>query len=120
MINVSDVYAALCTYESVKGYGSDMLFPCCEQGLSWVKENLRDTADENDPLIITTAAALADFYFFLKKQSETDTYESYKVGDMTVSRNAEKELKVAERKRDLAIARACSILKDGGFYFCGQ
>ena len=34
--------------------------------------------------------------------------------------NAEKELKVAERKRDLAIARAHSILKDGGFFFCAQ
>ena len=120
MINISDVYAALCTYESVKGYSSDMLFPCCEQGLGWVRENLKDTADENDPLIITTAAALADFYFFLKRQSETDSYDRYNVGDMTVSRNAEKELRVAERKRDLAIARAHSILKDGGFFFSAQ
>jgi hypothetical protein len=39
---------------------------------------------------------------------------------MTVSRNPEKELKIAERKRDLAIARAHSILKDGGFYCSGQ
>lgn len=120
MINVSDVYAALCTYESVKGCNSDMLLPCCEQGLSWVRENLRDTADENNPLIITTAAAIAEFYFFLKRQSETDAYESYKVGDMTVSRNAERELKVAEKKRDIAIAGAHSILKDGGFLFIGQ
>ena len=116
MINVSDVYAALCTYESSKGYTGEELFPCCEQGLHWMKENLRDTADENDPLIISTAAAIADFYLFLKRQTETDTYESYKVGDMTISRNPEKELRLAERKRDLAIARAHSILKDGGFY----
>ena len=116
MINISDVYAALCTYESSKGYTGEVLFPCCEQGLSWVKENLREEADENDPLIVSTAAAIADFYFFLKRQSETDSYENYKVGDMTVSRNPEKELKIAERKRDLAIARAHSILKDGGFY----
>ncbi len=120
MVNISDVYAALCAYESVKGYSSDVLFPCCEQGLGWVRENLRDSADENDPLIVSTAAALADFYFFLKRQSETDSYESYKVGDMTVSRNAEKELRVAERKRDLAIARAHSILRDGGFFFSAQ
>ena len=120
MINISDVYAALCSYESVRGYNSEVLFPCCQQALDWVRENLRDTADENSPLIVTTAAALADFYFFLRKQGEADAYDSYKVGDMTVSRNAEKELKVAERKRDLAIARAHSILKDGGFFFCGQ
>ena len=116
MVNISDVYAALCTYESAKGYTGEVLFPCCEQGLAWVKENLRETADENDPLIVVTAAAIAEFYFFLKKQAETDSYENYKVGDMTVSRNPEKELKIAERKRDLAIARAHSILNDGGFY----
>ena len=120
MINISDVYAALCTYESVRGYSSDVLFPCCEQGINWVRDNLRDTADENDPLIVTTAAALSEFYFFLRRQSETDAYESYKVGDMTVSRNAEKELRVAERKRDLALARAHSILRDGGFCFIAQ
>ena len=119
MIKVSDVYAALCTYESSKGYTGEDLFPCCEQALLWVRENLRDSADENDPLIISTAAAVADFLWFLRKQTETDSYDSYKVGDMTVKRNAERELRVAERKRDLAIARAHSILNDGGFYCCG-
>lgn len=116
MINISDVYAALCTYESAKGYTGEVLFPCCEQGLQWVRENLRPEADESSPLIVSTAAAIADFCLFLKKQCETDSYESYKVGDMTISRNPEKELKLAERKRDLAIARAHSILKDGGFF----
>lgn len=120
MISVSDVYAALCTYESSKSYTGEELFPCCEQGLSWVKANLRDTADENDPLITQTAAAIADFYLFLKKQTEADSFESYKVGDMTVRRNMEKELIIAEKKRDIAIARAHSILNDGGFYCCGQ
>lgn len=116
MINVSDVYAVLCTYESAKGYTGEELFPCCEQGLQWVKDNLRDGADENSPLIAQTAAAVANFQLYLKNQTEADTYESYKVGDMTVSRNPEKELRLAERKRDLAIARAHSILRDGGFY----
>ena len=85
MVNISDVYAALCTYESAKGYTGEVLFPCCEQGLQWVRENLRPEADENSPLIISTAAAIADFYLFLKKQCETDSYESYKVGDMTIN-----------------------------------
>ena len=116
MINISDVYAVLCTYENAKGYSSEELFPCCEQALQWVKDNLRDSADENSPLIASTAAAIADFLFYLKNQTEADSYESYKVGDMTVSRNPEKELKLAERKRDLAIARAHTILRDGGFY----
>lgn len=120
MINVSDVYAALCTYESSKGYTGEELFPCCEQALDWVKENLRDSADENSPLIVSTAAAIADFIWFLKRQTETDSYESYKAGDVTVKRNIEKELLVAQKKRDIAVAHAHSILKDGGFYCCGK
>ena len=120
MISVSDVYAALCTYESSEGYTGEDLFPCCEQGLRWVRENLRDSADENDPLIVSTAAAIADFYLFLKKQTEGDSYESCRVGDITVKRNIEKELLVAQKKRDMAIARAHSILIDGGFYCCGK
>ena len=120
MVNVSDVYAALCTYESAVGYTSDVLLPCCRQALDWVKENLRSSADEDSPLIVSTAAAVANFYFFLKKQSETDSFENYKVGDMTISRNPEKEFKIAERKLNLAIAQAHSILKDGGFYCIGK
>ena len=85
-----------------------------------MNENLRDSADKDSPLIVSTAAAVADFILFLKKQTETDAYESYKVGDITVRRNAERELRTAERKRDLAIARAHSILKDGGFYCRGK
>ncbi len=116
MINVSDVYSVLCTYENAKAFSSDELFPLCSRGLDWVKARLKDDADENDPLIAVTAAAIADFYVFLMSLSEVDSYESYKVGDMTIKRNPEKEIKLAMQKRSLAIAEAGSILKDGGFY----
>ncbi len=116
MISVSDVYGVLCTYETSKGISSEELLPCCKRGLEWVKNRLRDDADENDPLITMTAAAIADFYFFIKRLSDIDSYESYKVGDMTIKRNPEKEMKLALEKRAFAIAEAGSILKDGGFY----
>lgn len=116
MVSVSDVYSVLCTYENAKGLSSDRLFPLCRRGLDWVKAHLRDDADENDPLIAVTAAAIADFYVFLIRLSDVDSYESYKVGDMTIKRNPEKEIKLALQRRSLAIAEAGSILKDGGFY----
>lgn len=120
MINVSDVYTALCANETSKGHTGQELFPCCEKGLAWVKARLKDDVDENDPLIAQTAAAVAEFYFFIKSLSQEDSYESYKVGDMTVKRDPEKEMKLAIQKRALAIADASSILKDGGFYCCGK
>lgn len=116
MITVSDVYSVLCTYESSKGFSSEELLPCCERGLQWVRARLREGTDENDPLIAVTAAAVADYYFFIQRLSDIDTYESYKVGDMTIKRNPEKEMKLAMERRALAIAEAGSILKDGGFY----
>lgn len=116
MISVSDVYAIVCTYETSKGYTSQELFPCCERGLNWVRTRLREGTDENHPLIAPTAAAIANFYFFIQRLSDTDSFENYKVGDMTISRNPEKELRIAMQKRSLAIAEASSILKDGGFY----
>lgn len=120
MITVSDVYSALCAYETSKEHTGEELFPCCERGLAWVKARLKDGTDENDPLITQTAAAIADFYFFIRRFSDTDSYESYKAGDMTVKRNPEKEMRLAIEKRALAIAEASSILKDGGFYCCGK
>lgn len=118
MISVSDVYSVLCTYETSKGYTSEELFPCCERGLRWVKERLKDGVDENDPLIAVTAAAIANFYFYIRRLSDIDSFENYRVGDMTIGRSPEKELRLAMEKRSFAIAEASSILKDGGFYCC--
>ena len=120
MVSVSDVYAVLCTYETSKGFTSQELLPSCRRGLQWVKNRLKDDADENDPLIAPTAAAIANFFFFITRLSDTDTFESYKVGDMTIKRNPEKELKLALQKRSMAIAEASSILQDTGFYCSGR
>lgn len=120
MIDVRDVYAVVCSYASSKGCTARELLPRCQQGLDWVYANLKQGADENSPLIAPTAAAMAEFLLYLSRITQTDTYESYKVGDMTIARDAEKELRLAERKRDIALAAAGSILKDGGFYCRGK
>ncbi len=120
MITVSDVYTVLCSYENTQEYKGDQLFPCCEKGLNWVKARLKDSADENDPLIAQTAAAIAQFYLFIRRTCDVDSFESYKAGDMTVKRDPEKEMRLAIKRRAIAIAEASSILKDGGFYCCGK
>lgn len=120
MINVSDVYTVLRSYETTKDYTGDELFPCCERGLSWVMTRLKDDADKDDPLITQTAAAIAEFYLFIRRIKDVDLYESYKAGDMTVKRNPEKEMNLAIKRRAMAISEASSILKDGGFYCCGK
>lgn len=119
MSDVSDVLSCLMNYADTESYAPEQLQLSCERGLKWVEDNLRPGADKESPLIAPTAAAIAHYYFFLTRLSETDKYESYTAGDMTVRRSIEKEMSFETRARDEAIAAAGSILRDGGFLFRG-
>ncbi len=120
MTEVSDVLTCLMKYADMEAFTAEQLTPPCERGLLWVYGKLRPGADKESPLIPHTAAALAHYFFFLTRLTETDRYEAYTAGDMSVKRNTEKELRFEERIRDEAIAAASSILTDGGFFFCGS
>ncbi|MBQ3136606.1 MAG: hypothetical protein IJB74_03900 [Clostridia bacterium] len=120
MTDVSEVLSCLMKYADMETFTDEQLTPVCERGLLWVYERLKPGADRESPLIPHTAAALAHYFFFLTRLTETDKYEAYTAGDMSVRRNTEKELKLEERIRDEAIAAASSILTDGGFFFCGS
>ena len=120
MTQVSDVLNCLVNYADMDSYSAEQLFPSCEKGLAWVYSRLRPGTDRADPLIVHTAAALAHYFFFLTRLTETDKYEAYTAGDITVRRSLEKELRFESHIRDEAIAAASSILTDGGFFFRGS
>ncbi len=117
MADVSDVLVCLMNYADMEPYNAKQLQPSCERGLAWVENNLKSGVDTESPLIVYTAAAIAHYFFFLTRLAETDRYESFTAGDMTVRRNIEKEMNFETRARDDAIAAAASILRDGGFFF---
>ncbi len=119
MAQVSDVLTCLMNYADMEGYTAEQLEPCCERGLAWVYGKLKPDIDKESPLVVHTAAAIAHYYFFFTRLTETDKFESYTAGDMTVKRNTEKEMKFETLARDEAIANASSILIDGGFYCSG-
>ncbi|MBR6568785.1 MAG: hypothetical protein IKK60_09080 [Clostridia bacterium] len=119
MPDVSDVLSCLMKYADLATYFPEQLQNYCERGLKWVEDNLKPGADKESPLIVPTAAAVAHYYFFLTRFSETDKYEAYTAGDMTVRRNIEKEMSFEVRIRDEALAAAKEILRDGGFLFRG-
>ncbi|MEE1137940.1 MAG: hypothetical protein U0M02_05625 [Acutalibacteraceae bacterium] len=120
MASVSDVNKILCTYSDMFEFSAEQLDVACESALSWVKEHLKDEADESNPMIAITAAAIAHYNMFFLKLTESDKYENYKAGDMTVRRNLQKELQNERELRDTAIAAAASILKDERFCFIGN
>lgn len=119
MFTVSDVFSVLSSYADTADFTEEQLQSSCEDGLSWVLRRLKDGVSETEPLILETAAAMAHFYFYIRRLTEPDKYESYKVGDMTISQKPEKQFEAEKEMRNLAIANAAEILKDGGFHFCG-
>ncbi len=120
MTEVSDVLTCLQNYSDTEGFTAEQLQLSCERGLLWVYSNLKPGADKESPLIVHTAAAMAHYFFFLTRLTETDKYESYTAGDMTVRRSLEKEMRFEERIKNEAIAAAASILTDGGFFCRGS
>lgn len=120
MTQVSDVLTCLKAYADMEPYTAEQLTSCCERGLFWVQSNLKSQADRESPLIPPTAAAMAHYFFFLTRMTETDKYEAYTAGDMTVRRNLEREMRFEEKAKNEAIAAASSILRDGGFFCRGS
>lgn len=119
MIQTSDVLTELMNYADIEGYSESQLYPSCERGLQYVLGRLRNGVDTNNVLITHTAAAMAHFFFFMCRLAEPDKYASYKAGDLTVTRNIEKEFEFEKNLKNQALAAASEILKDGGFCFFG-
>ena len=104
---------------SVSSADEGLVKACIEEAVAWVTPRLRDDADDESPQVMSIITALSEFYLFLRSTEEIDGYDTYSVGDLTFRRNCERELRAAKEKRDTAIADACVILKDGGFYCYG-
>lgn len=115
MITANDVLTVLSSNYDTEGFPQQELLSCCELGLSFVNERLRVGVSPDNPLIAETAAAVAHYHFFVRTLSEPEKYESYRVGDITINNNPSKALEREMLIRDEAIARANTILEDGGF-----
>lgn len=96
------------------------IMPACETAVLWLKRHIKDGADGDSPLACKTAAAMARFYIFVSLMGKNDSYGSFKVGDVTVKRDLQKEYEIEKELRTQALCDAAEILKDGGFYFAAN
>lgn len=120
MSEISSILTRLMNYADMEQYTEEQLQPYCSAALEQIKAALRPDADINSVLAVNAAAAIAHYNFFFSRLTETDKYESFTAGDMTVKRNNEKELQFEQRARDEALAAASAILTDRGFLFRGE
>lgn len=120
MITADDVLSVLSSNYDTSDYPIDTLYPFCSIGLDWVLCRLKSGVAADNPLIATTAAAIARFHFSTQVLSEPDKYESYRVGDISITNNPSKAYEREKQLRDYAVAQAAPILTDGGFFCCGK
>ncbi len=119
MYNLNDVQVTLRSLPIADNRSDSLIEYCCERAVEWVVSRLKEGVKTSSPLVLSTIVAMAEFFLSMDGVSESDGYDTYSVGDLTLRRNCEKELKVAIEKRDQALSYAAGILRDGDFYFTG-
>lgn len=98
----------------------DVLLRAAVRALGEVKQRLRPEADESDPRVALTAAALARFRLFSELSESGERFASFRAGDVAVHRDLRAEFETERALRDEALAAAAPLLRDGGFFFAAH
>ena len=96
------------------------LLPFGERAIGWLLRNIKEDADSNSPLALRVAQAAARYYIFTSRIGSTESYGSFKVGDMTLKRDIKNEIEIERRLYEEALCEGAKILKDGGFFFAAN
>ena len=116
-MNATDVFALLKGRVGFPLPEDAIVLQECDRALQDVNARRRADVSENAPLVAQTAAALARYSLFLQSMSDADRFDSFKAGDLTVTRDSQKELSLERLILQEALARAAEILTDRGFFF---
>ena len=98
----------------------DELLPFCKRATDWLLRNIKEDADTNSPLALRVAEGAARYYAFTSRIGTTESYGSFKVGDMTLKRDIKNEIEIERRLYEEALCEGAKILKDGGFFFAAN
>ncbi len=96
---------------------AEKILPLCIVNLQRITAVLSDKADEDDVRITEAAAALTYYDYALKLSSEFDNIESFKAGDITVSKTTHSLLESAETVKKNALLELTPLLCDTNFVF---
>ncbi|MGN0468795.1 MAG: hypothetical protein ACI4GY_08740 [Acutalibacteraceae bacterium] len=114
MIDELKVYNRFLKSENPDEASDEQVHSACRRAVCWIEQRLKDDADDNGELVLSTACAMAKFYLCC---STLDEDTNFSAGDVSISSGKsklfEKQLKILE----IALSQASDILKDGGFCF---
>lgn len=112
----SDVYSQLLLIVTPKaGEGTDKILSLCDNALDWVMRRKRDDIAESDPRLAYAAAAVAYYNYALSRLTDSDDPRDFKAGDISVRKNINDDLLVAEKFKESRLAEVSDILKDTQF-----
>lgn len=117
MIEATEVCGILKEHADLNDVPVTELLPVCERALNFVQSLLKENVDPDSPRIAAVAAAQARLLVFHRMLATPERFKSYKVGDMTLQRDLEREFKIEKAMRDEAFIQNADILEDGGFFF---
>ena len=117
MIEPVDVCSALVSSAIYPDLTAEELMPFCRKATEWLSRSLKEDADSDSPLALKTAEAYARYNIFVSRIGSTESYGSFKVGDMTLKRDIKNEYEIEKMLYNEALCEGAEILKDGGFYF---
>lgn len=117
MTEPNSVCSSLVSSGVFPDFTAEELLPFCLRAVDWLSRHLKDDADSNSALALKTAEAVARYNIFTSRIGITESYGSFKVGDMTLKRDVAKEYEIEKALYTEALCDAAEILKDGGFCF---
>lgn len=120
MITPDEVLNSLTSLGLYSDMTAQELMPFCRQAVEWLRRHIKENANSNGPLALKTAQAMARFYVFISFMGNRESYGNFKLGDMTLKRDLQKEYEIEKEIRTRALCEAAEILKDGGFYFASN
>jgi len=91
--------------------------PLCEAAANLILKRKKDSADPDDPRLLRAAAAIANYDLTVLNTSDEDGTDSFKAGDVTVSRSTHALLDRASLIKTEALFEALPLLRDDEFIF---
>ena len=91
--------------------------PFCLSACAKLSKRLKDVKFEDEPAVITACAGIALYNYTLLHSHSDENFESFKAGDITITKSSSAILENAVKFRDEAMLNATDYLTDVDFVF---
>ena len=91
--------------------------PFCLSACAKLSKRLKDVKFEDESAVITACAGIALYNYTLLRSHSDENFESFKAGDITITKSSSAILENAVKFRDEAMLNATDYLTDVDFVF---